>query len=29
MIRQDFLFLVLIVLGLYFLQREIGHHWKH
>jgi hypothetical protein len=29
MVRQDFLFLVLLIMGLYFLNREIGHHWKH
>jgi hypothetical protein len=28
MIRQDFIFLALVVMGLYFIQWEAGH-WKH
>lgn len=29
MVRQDFLFLVLLIMGLYFVNREIGHHLRH
>jgi hypothetical protein len=28
MVRQDFLFITLLVIALYFVRRETGH-WKH